>query len=493
MELISSLYTPALWVAFPFRDLEKSVELNSACLQRLQLAASRVFFSQECFFGMGLRRLSTHFDTAVLKDEQLYYLRGCQKTAPMYVSGGIRVLIASNHILNEVAGRHQSSDYSRLPPSHCEHLKKAWETYRGGIRAGRSGSYGTTEWYWYHTGDGDHFTAVRSPADLEGFQRDELWQVRIERLLESYEDDGWELATVGDLINALEGYPAPELPPLIEAGWNTERARGVYCWMGHHANEWEKDASILGYVSLARKRLVAAERHLQQVPDSMTRSRAAGFLDAAWRALLFGEASDPLGWEPLPSEVAFAFAAATATIRLVGRVCDLKLGTGCLSAFAATLGDVAGPSEPMMNPIELFGAEGRWGVHPWLAGSQLLEAEFRVRDRVAGIRFPLVGSELVYCPTASETEPIAISLSDFAPSVIYVPLANGLIRLGPEVFLVKLLEFVHVAAAVHCQGACVCFAVEGAPHGKRFTWRFVLLRTSLDGAVRFANEVNMCQ
>src|ERR1051326_8173521 len=51
IELISATYVPTLWVAFPGRDLLKSIELNRSCLERLQLRASELFFAQEAFFG----------------------------------------------------------------------------------------------------------------------------------------------------------------------------------------------------------------------------------------------------------------------------------------------------------------------------------------------------------------------------------------------------------------------------------------------------------
>ena len=57
VELLSSLYTPSIWVAFPFRDLQRAVELNRRCLSRLGLPWSRIFFAQECFFGKGVAAL----------------------------------------------------------------------------------------------------------------------------------------------------------------------------------------------------------------------------------------------------------------------------------------------------------------------------------------------------------------------------------------------------------------------------------------------------
>ncbi len=64
VELISSAYVPTVWVAFPKRDLVKSVEINRACLQSLGLSAADIFFSQEAFFGPGLKAISHLFKIA---------------------------------------------------------------------------------------------------------------------------------------------------------------------------------------------------------------------------------------------------------------------------------------------------------------------------------------------------------------------------------------------------------------------------------------------
>jgi hypothetical protein len=87
VELISSLYTPAIWVAFPRRDLRAGALLNRRYLETLGLAPSRVFFSQEAFFGEGVAELADLFDIAVCKDEYLDYFYDIDLTHPLFRLG----------------------------------------------------------------------------------------------------------------------------------------------------------------------------------------------------------------------------------------------------------------------------------------------------------------------------------------------------------------------------------------------------------------------
>lgn len=71
IELISSLFTPSIWLAFPRSDLLKSIRLNQQCIARLDLPWTRIFFAQEGSFGEGATTLSDCFDIGVCRDDYL--------------------------------------------------------------------------------------------------------------------------------------------------------------------------------------------------------------------------------------------------------------------------------------------------------------------------------------------------------------------------------------------------------------------------------------
>ena len=106
VELISALYTPNIWIAFPRRDLEMSIELKRRCLEKLGFPWSRIFFAQEAFFGEVVQALTEHFDIAVCKDDYLSYSYRVDLRHPCFRVGNMRVIVASGHILKEIAFRH---------------------------------------------------------------------------------------------------------------------------------------------------------------------------------------------------------------------------------------------------------------------------------------------------------------------------------------------------------------------------------------------------
>jgi hypothetical protein len=73
VELISTMYTPSLWVAFPRSDLIRSIERNRQCLSKLGFPAGRLFFAQEGLFGESVHTLTEYFDAAICKDDYLNY------------------------------------------------------------------------------------------------------------------------------------------------------------------------------------------------------------------------------------------------------------------------------------------------------------------------------------------------------------------------------------------------------------------------------------
>src|ERR1051326_6684919 len=102
IELLLTTYTPSIWVAFPGRDLRKSIEMNRRCIAGMGLKASNIFFSQECFVGPGLSCLSDICRAVVYKDEYLQHFLNL-KEATQFGIGAMRVAVGSNHLMNELA------------------------------------------------------------------------------------------------------------------------------------------------------------------------------------------------------------------------------------------------------------------------------------------------------------------------------------------------------------------------------------------------------
>ncbi|MHA1233028.1 MAG: hypothetical protein ACTSWR_01675 [Candidatus Helarchaeota archaeon] len=78
IELISTTYSPQLWIAFPKTDMIKSLRYNFNLLKRLGLKQSRIFFAQENFFYEGIKYLKEWFDIAIIKDDYYFHFYNYQ-------------------------------------------------------------------------------------------------------------------------------------------------------------------------------------------------------------------------------------------------------------------------------------------------------------------------------------------------------------------------------------------------------------------------------
>jgi hypothetical protein len=477
VELISSLYTPNIWIAFPGRDLHKSVELNRLCLEELGLPWCRVFFAQEGFFGAGVSTLTEHFDVAVCKDDYLSYYYDLTFGAPCFRLDRMKVILASSHALYEL-GEALANDpaFARrrgLLHTHRQHLMRASELNRAENFPSAQGECDGTAWRWYHCGDGNHFGTMYKPDELERCYYDPLWSSMFERQMESYEDLGYSFATIGEFAARFDLNDAPEMPPLVDGAWNPRLSDGVFRWMGSNDTAWENDAALLASISRARSRLVAVEHQCPGHPA----------LKQIWKSLLQAQISDALGWFAGPDAISYSLRASDdvllAATRLLGRADGPRLQMPEVLLF---------DTEP--PEIEITG-EGSGGYTTAGDGIAIYDCEFRAVERLSGIRLPFRMESLVFCPSGIDRSAISVPRNLLKPARVSLPLANGLIQIAPGLFLIKDLGCVHVAGIVDFENARLEFLVRDNALGKRYHWRFYVVSASLEHAVDFACTVNV--
>jgi hypothetical protein len=495
VELISALYTPSIWVAFPRRDLLTSISMNRLCLEELKLPQSRIFFAQEAFFGGGAACLAELFDFAVCKDDYLAYYYDIDFTNPVFSLEGFRVMVSSNHLLNEIREAiKQDPDIPKrfhLRDGHLAHLNRTTELHDPTSFPASRGTIRGTEWLWYHCGDGNHFGTIHKPDDLERCYYDPIWSALCVNQIESYHEQGYCLATIGELFSRFDYSVGRELPPLVEGAWNPKKSRGLLCWMGANNTAAEDDAAVLSSISRARARLLTAERAMTSAGHTASvRSR----LDEAWKLLLHAQISDALGWSAGPQAVQYSLSASEQALIAANQILGDN-APGPVASLDSILNkfEAVRLSEACTLPTpEIFGAEGE-GSYTAIAGdSHVYECTFRAigQERRCGVRFPFEMDDIVYCPSGMEKSPIRIPLRILKPSIVTLPLANGLVQIATGVFLIKDVSSVHVAACIQRDDGRVEFAIEGARHGKIHTWRFYLVHGSIDRAIACANLIN---
>ena len=494
IELISSLYTPNIWLAFPRSDLLRSIQLNQRCLAKLDLPWTRIFFAQEGFFGEAVTTLSDFFDIAVCRDDYLAYYYSLSFERPCFVRNGVKIIAASSHLLNEFT-RELGADTdfvarNGLSPIHKQYLESSYTLNDPANFPGAAGEFSGLRWLWYHCGDGNHFGAIHKPDDLEHCYYDPVWCALCTRQILSYRARGYKLSTIREFVDALDWSEAVQLPPLIDGCWNPRIAEGLMCWMGRNATVWENDATVLAATARARARLIAAERAVDTLGSATETSK----VDGAWAALLHAQISDALGWSAGGQAVQLALNTASHVAMTANQILD---SVGCydfyepgfykLPALCRNLDDI----EPVAWPRpELFGAEGLPACELINHDVCLCECRFKSTETRCGLRFPLATAELEFCPAAMEHSPISMPISSLRPHSITLPLPNGMLKIAKDLYIVKDTQSVHVCATIDVATNTVAFAIDGAQLNQYMTWRFYFIAGPLEYALVCANIIN---
>jgi len=497
IELISSTYAPTLWVAFPRRDLERSIKLNEKVLDSLQLPRSHIFSAQEGFFGPGLKVVSDWFDTAVCKDDVLRLFANGAGGRPFYKLGKINVVVGANHLLHELAGRivkESEEGHPRELSSFYEaRVQEAVNTSTHSGTEYVEGIVGDLRWHWYHMGSGHHFTTTGVPQNWESFFCDPEWVDLNCGVLQDLLEDGYQLSFISELTRRLVDLPAEQLPlSMIESSWNPIRTRGVFGWMGRQEHRWMSGGSLLTLAWRARKTLRESELAIDLISSADQRRQAESQIEEIWKHQIIAESSDPLGWSPLPCEVNFARDQSDQVFRMCAAFSPGLPSEATNSRLpdqrASAMIDPGAKEVPLA--AEFVGAEGTLVWRTPSTGTHLCEARFRAEEHSCGIRFQREWDSIVYCPSGCEESPVRFALGEFPQPDFYLPLANGFISLSEDLHLIRNNCSVAVAAHIVKDDPWITFAVEGAPDGRLFEWRFLVVRGSVDMAVRTANEMN---
>ena len=80
---------------------------------------------------------------------------------------------------------------------------------------------------------------------------------------------------------------------------------------------------------------------------------------------------------------------------------------------------------------------------------------------------------------------------DLQNDEVYLPLANGLVGLGGDLWVVKHTREVHIAARIAPEDPWVRFIDETAPREGEITWVFDVFQGSPEAALEWANSINI--
>jgi hypothetical protein len=264
--------------------------------------------------------------------------------------------------------------------------------------------------------------------------------------------------------------------------------------MGRNNTAWEDDAALLATVARSRARVIAAERQLDNAPACQVVHSMRAKLEQAWALLLTAQISDAFGWRASAQAVSSSQRASDQALLVANQVAE---------EAARVLGRDREPLDEMPLPPglgeldaegcaspQMFGVDGHDSVTPINLNVQLYECVFTSSASRFGVRFPFTMNEIVFCPSGLEKHPARVPLDRLIAPKPTLALANGLLQIGRDVFLIKHTLFVHVAAQIGRKQGAVEFAVEGSTRQRAYQWRFFVVKGTLEYAVTVANIVN---
>jgi len=498
VELISFHYAAQFFLAFPKEDLHRSIQRTREIFAKYCLPLSGVVFNQEGQAGQGRQQmlLQEGYSVGVFPKNLWKYQHGEPKTGhwPLYSSEGGDLIIGG-------AGVDAASGVSL-----------AWNFMDDGeLRAVGKTSAGPYNPYF----------AADAPTDAARV-------AEFEQELANTEKAGYFMARVSDYVRHLhaKNIPAQPAPPLLDGTWQAPSTSSVHKWLGGRGIQPgvltpglgtdEADNAVRTGNMQARTDVAA----LQAMADSLAKQGkpVAGLeaaLRAMWEDVWHAEVSDCTGINPWWGEIQFgldrnakvqsdAAAWRAKALTALGKPhADVNLQTGAVTPLDAlpvipALPAVAAPFEITVTAATGRSIDQKWqsldANSYWLTihvGASTCGDECTANE--LSVAFPRFDDNITYSPALIEDAVRSYPLSSFVflHKETWLPLANGLIGLGKDLWVIKAMRTVHVAARISPDDAMIVFNDETLHDTGTATWQFLVYKGTAAGALQAADRLNL--
>ncbi len=487
-EIVSFHWSDELFLAYPRRDLEASYELMDDVWKDAGFSPSPVVFCQEGQFGTGMLKFGARYNRTifVLAKNLFKYQHAADydSAAALYEKDGADIVIGS-----------------------------------------RSFSTPDVEVNWSFFDDGELLAAGgMAPYMGKDFKADAAALDEYEHELEGLAQQGWHIASVEDYVSWAKQYGIQQrpLPPMLDGTWQPPSTDSMHRWMGASGlidlvYAGERDNLVLTSNVKARHRIVAAQTLVEYaVKQGMAEE---GQYDQAlkdcWSEVLLGEVSDASGINPFVGEVDYGLEhSAAATQCADGILNELAPKLGGPFLAIDTLGgnvttetdspvEISQATDPLFDEVSgfLVEAEGRDVSVSWEKVG-LADGVFRVSmdigpgdttHRTASVDFPLALDGFYLTPGLVEGEVEFFPFSDFdlQEGHVALPVANGLVGLDQDTWLIKDTSSVHLAAIFEPGSGVVRFEDQTLPPDEGVNWTFWLIKGQEQTALDFAERLNL--
>lgn len=492
VELISFHYAAQLFLAFPRRDQERSLARVREVFADHCLPLSGVVFNQEGQAGEGRQRMLVDegYEVGVFPKNLFRYQYGEGQRWPWYASEGGTLVVGPGGV-DPASG-----------------IELAWDFFDDGeLRAVPEAV--------------NPYFAALSEMDPERI-------AGLEAQLTAREADGYLLTSISDYVRHLDllGIEKKPAPPLLDGTWQpTSTTTSIHRWLGGASVIWhadEEDIRVRSGNAEARMHVATTEALLEAARLAGADVTAmAGRLAAAWDMLFHAEVSDATGVNPWRGEVLWCrrlnekLLVETAAMRaeLLAALgtphasVDLRTGT------VTKLDDIPMPEPPIVTtaPLEVtVRADARqtsvvWTeISPTIKRMELTISAAEPPDkedppceecdnRTVRVEFPTIDAVLRYSPGLMEDQVREYPLADFAFEVgeVWLPLANGLIGLGGDRWVVKHTRAAHMGVRVSATDPHVDFVDQTLPEGATARWVFDVVEGDAAAALNYANRINI--
>lgn len=442
-ELVSFHLSDALNLAYPAHDQDWSIRLNDALLKKYGIKRSGVIFAQEHQFGEGFGVAGVPYGYRIgLMSGGAYGWNIDDDRFPFYEANGLMILTGGE----------------RTEP-------------QSGIRS-----------KFHFVGDGELIVTAGISPYFPGLFRKNLARLEVlEEQFKAYERDGLKPSTVTAYVDALlaAGVKPVPLKPYLDAPWRIGDGSGVFQWMGRYSLPWERDYDIRTRAWQVRSLLIEAERA----------GASQEVLADAWYHMLNVEVSDQTGWYPLPVEIRFAYDEIEAVRAALAK--DGKLNLDELkkkAASAPTCGSVVTTPLGIITRGKAAKATVKWSTLDGRSDAWCVDVSWTGKGDGA-VAFPWTAENIEYSPAMMEDIVRVIPVKELKGNVIHLALTNGLIGLGNGMYLVRDNNAGIVAARIDFPQKQIGFEIDRGKE-KKYSFRFYLLKTTAEKALKFANEVN---
>lgn len=495
-ELVSFHWSDQLFLAYPRRDMAASHRLMDPVWEQAGLSPSPVVFCQEGQFGVGMLAFGAARGRQVFvlpKNLFRYQHLGDYETAPpLYTRDGVDVIIGSRSFATDA-------------------VQVSWNFFDDGELLATGGA---------------------APYIGKDFVADPAAVAEYEQELAALATDGWRIATIGEFVDwaKANGIEPEPLPPVLDGTWQPPSTDSMHRWMGaaglvDSAFGGERDNAVLSGNVRARHRIAAAETlvaHLEQQGALEPGSRDDALAEC-WREVLLAQVSDASGINPFVGEVRYGLnhaaagqACAEALLeelapQVGGPVVLIDTGSGEVGAIDDQPGELASEAaspfpEAASERIAAAGrpVETRWervgGPEGEQPGRWRLTVSIGPPDepgpaapRTATAAFPLALDGFYLTPGLVEDDAVfhPFSAFDLQEGRIALPVANGLIGLDEQRWLIKETRHVHLAAIFEPGTGEVRFEDQTLPPDAGVEWVFWVVDGDEQTAVELADRLNL--